>query len=845
MALLAAFQALLARYAGINDVSIGTPVAGRTRLEFEGLVGLFVNTLVLRTRLEPERSFRALLGRTRETCLEAFAHQELPFERLVEALRPERDRGGTPLFRAFFSLQNTPRAAVTLSGLAFAPIALPIAAAKFDLSLRLEEREGAFVGALDYRADLFEPSTAERLARHLEALLASAVASPERPLGGLPLLDDHERKHLLEAGSGGLRAGWGTLGEALSARAAERPRALALAYHGSELSFAELERRSNQIGRALRRRGVGPGTAVGVCLPRSLELVVGIWGVLKAGGAYVPLDPSYPPARLELMARDARIRLALCTRQSAALVAGAETLALDEGAPGWAEAGEPLPSGASPEGLAYILYTSGSTGQPKGVAVRQGAVCNLIAALRGPLGLHGRTLRFSLNGSVSFDTSVKQIFQALEGHALDVTPEEVRYDVDALLEYLERQRIEGFDCTPTHLRPLLAAGLARRARPGLKVLVGGEPIDEALWAELAAANGDESLEFFNLYGPTECTVDASVARVRDWPRPALGLPLAGVRLYALDERGGLAPPGAPAELYVGGVGVARGYFEGPAPTAERFVPDPFAAAIGARMYRTGDRVRRWPDGRIEHLGRVDQQLKVRGIRVELGEIEAALHALPGVRRAAAASRDGRLVAYVEAPAGFDVAASEQKIRATLPDALVPSAFVAITDWPLSPSGKLDRARLPVPPPTSHAYVAPRTPSERALAALWQDVLGRERVGVHDHFFELGGHSLLATQVLARLRSALGVELPLRALFEAPTLAALAARLDAAPPGVAETPLRRRGASLFVAPLSPAQERLWFLQRLAPSSPAYHVPFALRLEGALDRDALAAALEALA
>ncbi|HEU4406531.1 MAG TPA: condensation domain-containing protein, partial [Polyangiaceae bacterium] len=481
MALLAGFQALLARYTGQGDLSVGTPVAGRTRLELEGLVGLFVNTLVLRTRVEAARSFRALLGRARETCLEAFAHQELPFERLVEELRPERDLSGTPLFRVFFALQNVPRAEVTLGGLTFAPLGLPTAAAKFDLSLRLEERGDAIEGELEYRADLFDRATAERLARHLVALLSAALDRPDAPLDRLPLLDDGERRLLLEAGAGGPRAAWGTLAEAFTAQVARAPAALALAFVGRELSFAELDARSNQIARALRRRGVGPDTPVGLCLPRSLELVVAVWGVLKAGGAYVPLDPEYPAKRLAFIARDARLGLVLCARTTAALVAGADAFALDPGEPVWAEPTDPLPaSGASADSLAYILYTSGSTGSPKGVAVRQGAVRNLVAALRGPLGLGARPLRFSLNGPLAFDTSVKQLFQLLDGHALDVTPDEVRYDADALIDYLERQQVDVFDCTPTHLRALLAAGLGGRARPGLKVLVGGEPVDPAL-----------------------------------------------------------------------------------------------------------------------------------------------------------------------------------------------------------------------------------------------------------------------------------------------------------------------------------------------------------------------------
>ncbi|HEU4403667.1 MAG TPA: amino acid adenylation domain-containing protein, partial [Polyangiaceae bacterium] len=480
MALLAAFYALLCRQSGQRDLVVGTPVAGRPRPELEPLVGFFLNTLALRVRVGEAASFRELVGRVREATLDALAHQDLPFERLVEALKPPRDPSRSPIFQAMFVYEG-PAPALALPGVEATPLDVEPGWAKFDLTLSARDDAG---GGLDcsweYDRALFDAETVERLAAHYGRLLAGALADPDRALGDLPLVTDEERRLLLEAGAGGPRAAWGPLAEALTEQAGRTPDAVALAFGGREISFAELDARSNQIARALRRRGVGPGGLVGVCLPRSLELPLAVWGALKAGGAYVPLDPDYPPARLEQIARDAGLGLVLCAAETAALVAGAEALPLGEGSAAWAEPADPLAPGASAESLAYVLYTSGSTGRPKGVAVRQGAVRNLVAALRSALALPARPLRFSLNGPLAFDTSVKQLFQLLDGHALDVTPDEVRYDADALIGYLERQQVDVFDCTPTHLRALLAAGLGGRARPGLKVLVGGEPVDPAL-----------------------------------------------------------------------------------------------------------------------------------------------------------------------------------------------------------------------------------------------------------------------------------------------------------------------------------------------------------------------------
>ncbi|HEX8819889.1 MAG TPA: condensation domain-containing protein, partial [Archangium sp.] len=512
----------------------------------------------------------------------------------------------------------------------------------------------------------------------------------------------------------------------------------------------------------------------------------------------------------------------------------------------------PVPGGAGPEHLAYAIYTSGSTGRPKAVMVRQRAVANLVEALhRAVYAPMGPGQRVSVNGSVSFDTSVKQLFQLLRGHTLDVTPESVRFDGEALREYLEHQRVDVFDCTPSQLQLLVETGWLEEATRPVTLLIGGEAISETLWRRLAASR---VVRAFNVYGPTECTVDATVCPITsERERPVLGRPIANVRLYVLDGHGQPVGVGVAGELFIGGAGLARGYLGRPDATAERFVPDPFGGEPGARLYRTGDRARWLADGTVEFLGRVDFQVKLRGHRIELGEVEVALRELPSVRDAVALVReygpgDQRLMAYVVASAPVDGAALRTVLKTRLPEPLVPAAIVVLAAFPLTPSGKVDRKALPLPgvAPRSEGFVAPRTDTERRLAELWTRTLGVERVGVTDSFFELGGHSLLATQLVSRVRGTFGVELPLRAVFESPTLEALARRVEDAPRlatgAGAPPPLVARPGEEPV--LGFAQQRLWFLDRLQPGSTAYNVPSAVRLTGALDVQALERGLEAL-
>ncbi|HYO54438.1 non-ribosomal peptide synthetase, partial [Archangium sp.] len=857
MTLLAALQALLARYSGQRDIVVGTPIAGRNRREVEGLIGFFVNTLALRTPLEGNPSFRELLGRVRQVALGAYAHQDIPFEKLVEELKPQRSLSHPPLFQVMFAFQNVPQLAGSGAegsrpSLEMRPLEVEGQTAKFDLTLSLAETPEGLVGSLQYNTDLFESATAARMLGHFQVLLEAATSNPELPLASLPLLTPAERQQVLVAWNDtrAERQWNGCIHELFEEQAARTPQALAVVYEEGQLTFAELDGRANQLAHALRARGVGPEERVALCMERSLEMVVGVLGILKAGGAYVPMDPAYPAQRLAFMLKDSRARLVLTQERLREQLAehGVESLSVDGET--LSHESDTAPARVSGPGhLAYIIYTSGSTGLPKGVMIPHASVVNLRAALDETVyaGVEG-ALRVSVNAPLAFDASVKQLIQLANGHALCVIPQETRGDLRRLRAYLEKHRVEVLDCTPSLLRLMLAEGLGEPGAwaPG-RVLVGGEAVDEATWATLSR---HPRIACFNVYGPTECTVDATVRALRGAPvLPTIGRPLLNVSTYVLDERMEPTPVGVPGELYIGGAGLARGYHGRPELTAEKFVPHPFSTRPGARLYRTGDRVRYLPQGELEYLGRLDSQVKLRGFRIELGEIESALGQHPEVKQAAVLVRkDGespeRLVAYVVAREGqkAETGALRAFLEERLPEYMVPSVFMALEALPLTTHGKVDRKALPAPEASGaeeRAYVAPRTPTEQLLASLWAQVLHTDKVGLHDNFFELGGHSLLATQVTSRVRSSFGVELPLRALFEAPTLEALASRLDSAsregqglklPP---PRPVARTGG----LPLSFAQQRLWFIEQLEPGLPTYHIPLALSMEGTLDVSAL--------
>ena len=766
MVLLSAYQALLGRAAGQDDVCVGSPTAGRDWLELEPLIGLFLNTLVLRGDLSGDPTFAELLQRTRARALEAYAHQDVPFERLMTELRVRRHPGRTPLFQALFTLENPDAAGLALAGVAVETFEATYRQARFDLALEVWRDGPELVCILGYRSDLFEAATAERLAAGYEALLREALADPDARLSTLfaRALSQDERR-LLAAWAEGPDAD--TPGDSLvrlfEERAASRPDAVAISAEGEEVTYGELNRRANRLAWALRRRGVGAETRVAVVARRSPALIVALLGVLKAGGAYVPLDPAHPEERCAAILRDS----------GAALV-------LDGDRPdATGERDDDPPPAAGPDALAYVIYTSGSTGGPKGVLVTRAALLARVRWMRDAyeLGDGDRVLQLA---SATFDTHAEEVFPCLlAGATLVLGP-----PAGELPDFLAGERgsrLTVMDLSTPHWHELVAAARPRWPH-GLRLLVLGadqvRPDALAAWWDAA---GDR-VRVLNTYGPTEATIVATAATLRPGdpgPRPPIGRPIASTRAHVLDRWLAPAGVGAPGELCLGGAGLARGYLGRPGHTAERFVPDPHGPA-GARLYRTGDRARWRPDGQLEFLGRLDDQVKIRGHRVEPAEVEAALLAHPAVRQAAVVAReaagDRRLVAYVVGAAG-DL---RRHLAARLPEPMIPSAIVGLDRLPLTPGGKLDRRALPEPaggPAPERPYVAPEGAAEELVARIWAEVLGVDRVGALDDFFERGGHSLLATRVAARLRAAVDLDVPLRTLFAARTVAELAAAVE--------------------------------------------------------------------
>ena len=853
MALLAAWDLLLARYAGEGDVVVGTPVSNRDRPEVAGLVGLFVDTLVLRVEVAPEEGFRALLGRARAAALEAFGRRDVPFERLVKELQPERDPSRNPLFQVMLAPQSAAPERVEVPGATFIPEPLDAGASILDLTLYTWERSGGELeAALEYATDLFEAGTVRRMAAHFVETLRAVVAAPDLAAAEVPLLLPTERAQVLEE--------WNAtaadhppacLHELFAAQAARTPDAAAVRFAGCTTTYAGLEHEANRLAHHLRALGVGPEARVGLCAERTPGMLAAMLGILKAGGAYVPLDPAYPAERLEYMLEDAGAVLVVShSRLADRLPEGVARVLLDADAARIATQPDTAPAGgAEPGNLAYVLYTSGSTGRPKGVQVEHRSAAQVVRFLRHAVRPEDRATVLG-STSISFDVSVGEIFGTLCWGGTLVLVENV---LD--LPSVAQEGVRLVVTVPSAAAELLRTGGIPESVRAFNL--AGEALPASLTRELYALPGTERM--LNLYGPTEDTVYSTWSEVeRAAERVRIGRPVANSRVYVLDAAGNPAPVGVAGELFLAGAGTARGYHSRPELTAEKFVPDPFAAEAGARMYRTGDRARWVAGGELEYLGRIDQQVKVRGFRIEPGEVEAALRAHPAVGEAVVAARaDGnggvRLVAYHLAAGGAghgEASALRAWLRERLPDYMVPSAFVALESLPLTPSGKTDRRALPAPETEAAAAaepVPPSTPVEEILAGIWAGVLRTERVGVHDDFFALGGHSLLGTQVVSRIRVAFGVELPLRALFEEPTVAGLAARIvalrgdgaGAAPPAIGRAP---RGGPL---PLSFAQRRLWFIDQLEPGSPAYNMPYALRLRGRFDPAVLARSLSELA
>ena len=865
--LLAGFQALLARYTGQSDVIVGVPVAGRTRAGFTGVVGYFVNTLPIRTHVEPSLSFQAFLEGVRHTVLGGLEHQDLPFPLIVESLNLPGDPSKSPVFQVMFVLQKAQHldsegltpfvirgegSVMELGGQPVESIALDSLGAQFDITVMIAEDKGRLAVSANFNTDLFDAKTIERLLDHYQCLLQGAVDHPNQPISSLPLLTNQELDELTAWNANESPIPPDTcIHQLFHAQARKTPNAVAVSFEGRTLTYDQLNSQANQLARHLRSLGVGREALVGICVDRSPEMLVGLLGILKAGGAYVPLDPSFPTTRLAFMLADANMPVLLtqepllealpefkgtivCLDRDRSLIAAQDDADLE--------------SFAGPDNLAYLIYTSGSTGKPKGVMIPHLALLNFILSMRREPGLSSADKLLAVT-TLSFDIAALELFLPLiVGASVEILSRDTAVDGLRLARAIQSSGATVMQATPASWRLLLESNW--QGSSGLKALCGGEPMTRDLANRLL----DKVGSLWNLYGPTETTIWSTLTRVGPGEDAiSIGRPIDNTRAYVLDSNLRHVPLGVTGELYLAGLGLARGYHARPSLTAERFLPDPFSAKPGAAMYQTGDLARHRPDGVIECLGRADTQVKIRGYRIELGEVESALSSHPAIALAAATAREEpngakRLVAHL-VPRGQAPQEAELRswLRDRLPDYMIPSAFVFLDAMPMTPNGKVDRRALPEPAPERAAdaqFTPARNPLEQTLLSAWSEVLGREGLGIHDSFFEHGGHSLKAAQLLARIRETFEIELPLRSLFESPTVATLAIRIEASKEArlASEIPALSRADRNQAIPASFSQQRLWLIDRLEPGRNLYNIPAAVRLKGPLQVDALQRALD---
>ncbi|HEX6161346.1 MAG TPA: amino acid adenylation domain-containing protein, partial [Thermoanaerobaculia bacterium] len=839
MILLAAFNALLHRYTGQNDICVGSPIANRQYEETEGLIGMFANTLALRSTVDADESFASLLAKVRATCLEAYQYQDTPFEKIVEMLQPERNLAITPIFQIMLVLQNVDTGALDPR---FPRYSIDSNVSKFDLTAAFSETADGLSAAIEYSTALFKPETIARMAEHFSALCNAIVATPAAKIRDLELLGQAE-KHRLLVDFNDTAADY-PAGELLHqrfvAQAASNATKTAVVCGEASLTYGQLEERSRTLALHLQSAGVQPDALVAVCMERSLDMLVAMLGILRSGGAYVPLDPEYPHDRLAYMIQDSRAAIVL-TQESlrekltALVPAGTRLMALDTE---WPSAEGELRHDVQPHHLAYIIYTSGSTGQPKGVAIEHHSPVTLVQWATEVYSAEELSAVLA-STSICFDLSVYEIFVTLSnGGTVHLVPN--------ALELLQRPLpVTLINTVPSAMEELVRANAIPASVQTINL--AGEPLSTTLVNKIYESSTTRKV--FDLYGPSEDTTYSTYTlRVKNAPA-TIGRPIANTQVYILDRFGNVQPIGVPGELHIGGDGLARGYLYRPELTSEKFIANPFTP--GTRMYRTGDLARWQADGTLQYLGRIDTQVKVRGFRIELGEIEARLAEHDGIQDCAVVAQgeaaNKRLVAFYR-PEANELPFEELRahLLRTLPEYMVPAAFVSLAAIPLTPNGKIDRralSRMEVSFASARDYVAPRNEAETQLVEIWAQVLKLDpaAVGVHDNFFELGGHSLLATQLIAKIRSRSGVDVPLKALFERATIAQFAELIGGAEKSDVPAMVRVDRSRLERLPLSFVQERLWFIDQLEPNSAGYNVPVAFVLRGALDADRLEEAL----
>ncbi|WP_236143257.1 non-ribosomal peptide synthetase [Nostoc sp. CMAA1605] len=844
MTLLAAFKVLLCRYSGQEDVIVGTPIAGRNRKEIEGLMGFFVNTLALRTDLGAHPSFRELLSRVRQVCLEAYTHQDVPFEQLVEVLQPERDLSHTPIFQVMFALQNVPIGELQLPNLSVKPLEPLVKTAKFDLTLSMEERNGCLVGEWEYNTDLFDDTTIERMVKNFQVLLSGILTAPEQNIWELPLLDETERHQLLVT--------WNhhqvsftndqCIHQLFEEQVEKTPDAVAVIFDNQEITYQELNQRANQLANYLRVLGINPEVIVGICTERSIEMIIGILGILKAGGAYVPLDPDYPTERLRFMLEDAQVSILLTQKHLVEKLPENQTqiVYLDTDADEFDyDSDISQISQVKASNLAYVLYTSGSTGKPKAVAIEHRSPVALVSWAKEVF-TKEELAGVLASTSICFDLSVFELFVTLSVGGKVILAQNALH----LPTLTAANQVTLINTVPSAIAQLIRDD--HLPQQVCTVNLAGEPLQNQLVQQIYQRS--QVKRVFNLYGPSEDTTYSTFSLIEQGATtsPTIGRPISNTQVYILDQYLQPVPVGVPGELHLGGVGLARGYLNRPELTQEKFISHPFDTG---RLYKTGDLVRYLPSGNIEYLARIDNQVKIRGFRIELGEIEGVLSQHRDLQASCIIARednsgDKRLVAYVVAKHGYELSISQLRsfLSGQLPQYMVPHIFVILKSLPLTLNGKIDRRALPEPNSAellADSFVAPRNQIEEILTQIWAEVLRVEKVGINDNFFELGGHSLLATQVISHIRQTLNQEIPLRLLFEYPTIGQFSQHIDInklTDNDLLTSSIEARG-NLEQIPLSFAQQRLWFLDQLQPHSNAYNLVYNFEIQGLLNIPAL--------